>query len=490
MKIFKNQENTAPLEQELAAKAKALEAQRKERERNEVQLVLDRILSMGKSHSDEIVNMLSGNGSNTQRRLRDIIWRELMEASGGDLMCREYRERRKSEQRIIAYTGKCWVVVDQQQWQYFMNHFAMKCGMPETLFKEPSFMKKVWEHTAFSLFEWCDNYVPYDETWLNMSNGTLVIRRDGSMPILRDHRREDMFFYVLDYPYDPSAVCPLWDAFLQRVLPEPEQRLVLGEFVGYTFMGTHIYNKMLWMYGPGANGKSVVLEILEALLGTANVSSLSLADITSDPTKRVGIEGKLLNISYETGKDVRADVMKLLSGGEAVTVKYLYENPYTTRNYGQFAAAFNTLPKAEITGAFFRRLILMPFDVVIPEEEQDKELPEKLKAELSGILNWVVEALQGLMQRKAFTSSKACEEALTMYRMQSDSVSMFCHEMCEKVEYATRGDVLFTAYKKYCYDSNMSALGKINFYKRLDAVTHSRNDDGHLPCFNLKIIEL
>ena len=77
-----------------------------------------------------------------------------------------------------------------------------------------------------------------------------------------------------------------------------------------------------------------------------------------------------------------------------------------------------------------------------------------------------------------------------MYRMQSDSVSMFCHEMCEKVEYATRGDVLFTAYKKYCYDSNMSALGKINFYKRLDAVTHSRNDDGHLPCFNLKIIEL
>ena len=104
-------------------------------------------------------------------------------------------------------------------------------------------------------------------------------------------------------------------------------------------------------------------------------------------------------------------------------------------------------------------------------------------------MNWVIKALQGLMQRKAFTRSEMCEKALALYRMQSDSVSMFVHEMCEKQEYTTRGDELFSAYKKYCYDSNLTALGKGNFYKRLEQHTHSREDVGRVVYFHLKLVE-
>ena len=482
--------NEKTLGQELDAKAQELKSQREEREQDLVRLTLDRILSAVKSKDDFILNCIMEKGRGLDKKLQEIIWHAVQEAANGDLMCREYRERRKSEQRVIVYNGCFWEKIDQQMWQHYMNMFTQKVGIPESFCKDPVFMKKVWEQTAFTLFEWRNRFIPKDEVWLNMQNGTLVIRSDGSMPTLRDHCRDDMFFYALGYNYDPQAECPMWQAFLNRNVPEAGAQTELAEFIGYALTRKHFLNKMLWMIGAGANGKSVVLEIIEALLGRDNVSNLSLSDLTDNPTKRVGIEGKLLNISYETGKEVRADVMKLLSAGEPVTVKYLYEDPYTTRDYGQFAAAFNTLPKAEITGAFFRRLIVMPFDVIIPEEEQDKELAEKLKKkELPGILNWVIRALQGLMQRKAFTRSEMCEKALEQYRMQSDSVRMFVHEMCEKQEYTTSGDELFSAYKRYCYDSNLTPLGKGNFYKRLDQHTHSRKDSGRVVYFHLKLVE-
>ena len=482
--------NEKKFEQELDAKAQELKSQREEREQDLVRLTLDRILSAVKSKDDFILNCIMEKGRGLDKKLQEIIWHAVQEAANGDLMCREYRERRKSEQRVIVYNGCFWEKIDQQMWQHYMNMFTQKVGIPESFCKDPVFMKKVWEQTAFTLFEWRNRFIPKDEVWLNMQNGTLVIRSDGSMPTLRDHCRDDMFFYALGYNYDPQAECPMWQAFLNRNVPEAGAQTELAEFIGYALTRKHFLNKMLWMIGAGANGKSVVLEIIEALLGRDNVSNLSLSDLTDNPTKRVGIEGKLLNISYETGKEVRADVMKLLSAGEPVTVKYLYEDPYTTRDYGQFAAAFNTLPKAEITGAFFRRLIVMPFDVIIPEEEQDKELAEKLKKkELPGILNWVIRALQGLMQRKAFTRSEMCEKALEQYRMQSDSVRMFVHEMCEKQEYTTSGDELFSAYKRYCYDSNLTPLGKGNFYKRLDQHTHSRKDSGRVVYFHLKLVE-
>lgn len=139
--------------------------------------------------------------------------------------------------------------------------------------------------------------------------------------------------------------------------------------------------------------------------------------------------------------------------------------------------------------AFKRRLIVMPYDVIIPEEEQDKELTQKLKKELPGILNWVVQAMPALLERKSFTKSQLCQQALDQYFMQSDSVKMFCLEMCEKQQYTMRGDELFSAYKKYCYDSNYTALGKGNFYKRLDQHTHSREDVGRVVFFHLKLVE-
>jgi hypothetical protein len=84
---------------------------------------------------------------------------------------------------------------------------------------------------------------------------------------LRDHRKEDLFNYVLPYCFDPKAECPQWHKFLDRVLPEKESQQVLREFIDYCFMKDHRMEKMLLLYGGGLNGKSVTLEIIECLLG-------------------------------------------------------------------------------------------------------------------------------------------------------------------------------------------------------------------------------
>lgn len=476
------------LGQELDAKTQELEKQRKEREGHSVELTLRGILDRIQPKQDVIVMIIS-ECKNPKTPLREVVWHEIVRAADENLLCIVYRERRKSEQRIIAYTGCCWEKVDQQLWQHFVNRCTERCGVPEKFCKDPEFMEKLWQHTAFTVFAPKRRIVPDGEVWLNLLNGTLVIRRDGTPPELREHQRSDMLFYVLPYNYNIEADCPQWHEFLDRVLPEAEAQTVLAEFICYTLTKSHMLNKMLWMIGPGANGKSVALEIIEALLGSTNVSNLGLSDLTGDPKNRVGMEGKLLNISTETGTKVRADVAKLLTAGEPVTIKYLYEDPFTTRDYGQFMAAFNVFPRPEITMAFKRRLIVMPYDVIIPEEEQDKELTQKLKKELPGILNWVVQAMPALLERKSFTKSQLCQQALDQYFMQSDSVKMFCLEMCEKQQYTMRGDELFSAYKKYCYDSNYTALGKGNFYKRLDQHTHSREDVGRVVFFHLKLVE-
>lgn len=79
-------------------------------------------------------------------------------------------------------------------------------------------------------------------------------------------------------------------------------------------------------------------KVIEALLGSVNVSFLSLSDLTNDDVKRAGIKGKMLNISHESGKDVNANVLKQLTSGERVLIKHLNVDPCETAGYGKFIA--------------------------------------------------------------------------------------------------------------------------------------------------------
>lgn len=478
-------DNICSLEQELAQKASDLERQHKVREQQLVQLTLQRIADDVTSKESEILQAMSEKGAKLQA-VREVVMKEIVRAANELLWCPEYVEKLGSEQHVMVFTGSHWEPVEPQQWKDFVSLCAELCGVAESMCMNHAFMNQLYEGTAFVLMKYRRQQIPDDEVWLNLKNGTLVMRGDGSVT-LRDHNKDDLFTYTLNYAYNPDADPELWQAFLDRVLPDKADQLVLAEFIGYCLMKDQRFEKMLWLYGEGLNGKSVTLEVVEALLGSMNVSYLSLSDLTNDDVKRAGIEHKMLNISHESGKDVNPNVLKQLTSGERVTMKHLYRDPYETNDYGKFVAAFNQLPRAENTFGFFRRLIILPYEVTIPKEEIDRQLSSKLKAEVSGVLNWVLKSLPRLMNDGEFTASENCEKALERYRIQSDNVRLFANEMCEKCDYSTIASEVYTAYRNYCLGASLKPIGKNKFYDRMEAIGFERVTYGNVVYFKLKV---
>ena len=476
------------LEQELAGKVSELDARRREREDQMVTLILDRICEGIVSKEAEIDTLMSATKGRCQKEIMQLVEKEVLRSSDDSLWNADYSLRPHGEQVVYCYTGNYWKTVEPALWKDFVGRCAEQCGVPETMLMDSNFMKKMYDGMAYNIFKYRQPVFRDDEVWLNMPNFTLELKVDGSV-LPREHRREDLFYHCLPYPYDPQADCPLWHKFLDRVLPDPQAQQLLAEFIGYSMMRSHRFEKMLWLVGPGQNGKSTVLEVLESLFGSENVSNLSLDLLTNDQIMRSAFEHKLLNISSETGDKINASVMKRICTGEAVTVEQKYVNPHETTNYGKVIMATNEFPRPENTGAFFRRILILPFEVTIPDGEKDIHLAEKLKGELPGILNWVLSVLPELMKRGEFTSCESSEKALEDYKLESDNVRLFLSEMLEPSKTSTHGQDLFNAYVAYCKAAQQYPLGRTRFYKRLDNLTLAGEKIRKVMYFKLKLIE-
>lgn len=476
------------LEHELAQKAGELAAQRREREQKVVTLILERIVGGIVSKDTEIAALMTATKGRCQKEIMQIVEKEVIRSSDGSLWNPDYNLRPHGEQLIYCYTENYWKKVEPAMWKDFVRACAEKCGVPETLIMDASFMKKMFDGMAYNISKHRLPVNRDDEVWLNMPNFTLELKSNGSV-VVREHRKQDLFYYCLPYPYDPQADCQLWHRFLDRVLPDAMAQQLLAEYIGYSLMRSHRFEKMLWLVGPGQNGKSTVLEVLESLFGSENVSNLSLDLLTNDQIMRSAFEHKLLNISSETGDKINASVMKRICSGESVTIEQKYVNPHETTSYGKVIMATNEFPRPENTGAFFRRILILPFQVTISNEEKDIHLADKLKEELPGILNWVLSSLPGLIKRGEFTSCESSEKALEEYQMESDNVRLFYSEMLEPSKTSTHGQDLFNAYVAYCNAAHQHPLGRTKFYKRLDNLTHAGEKIRNVMYFKLKIVE-
>lgn len=483
-----NTNSSTNLEQELTQKVSELDAQRREREQQIVALILQRILDGIESKEADITTLMSATKGRCQKELLQIVVKEVIRSADDSLWNPDYSLRPNGEQQIYCYTGTYWKTVDSAMWKDFVGHCAEKCGIPEALLMDSGFMKKLYDSMGYNVFMHRQPADNKDEVWLNMPNYTLELKADGSV-VNREHRKEDLFYYCLHYPYNPQADCPLWHNFLDRVLPETQAQQLLAEYFGYSLMRSHRFEKMLWLVGPGQNGKSTVLEVLESLLGSENVSNLSLDQLTNDQIMRSAFEHKLLNISSETGDKINASVMKRICTGEAITVEQKYVNPHETTSYGKVIMATNEFPRPENTSAYFRRILILPFEVTIPDSEKDIHLADKLKQELPGILNWALSALPELMKRGEFTSCESSTHALDEYQLESDNVRLFLSEMLEPSTTSTHGQDLFKAYADYCKAAQLYPLGRTRFYKRLDNLTHAGEKIRKVMYFKLKLIE-
>lgn len=443
--------------------AKVLATASAERERNRVQIALDACLQLLPDRKDEIDRLFDSEKRKVAvENVQLILGSEIEESIKGKMIVPEYSQKGSAKQQIYVYVGTHWELCLTQIYYDFMKDACRKIGLSEVYVQSQYFMNVVFENVAFRVSQHICTVQPHEGVWINLRNCTVEINNDGSV-CTHPHRSEDFFLYCLQYDYNPQATCPKWHEFLDEVLPEKEAQMLLGEYIGYCFTQNLKLEKMAVFYGGGANGKSVTLDVIKNLVGKSNVSEGTLSSITNDPETRALLQNKLVNISSESNKNLNPAVLKMLISGEPVEIRILYVGTKLLTNPPKLITSYNELPPIENTYGYRRRWILFPFDNRIPAERQDHALAGKLCMELSGILNWVIGLLGGLVMRvnsytgEDFTSSSICNSAVEAYFQAANSAMLFLEENCKKDDTVlVPMKELYQKYVSYCKMTGIS----------------------------------
>lgn len=382
----------------------------------------------------------------------------------------------KNHDFIYLYNGTFWSEIDKETFQKFLGEAAEKMGVARFSARYYQFREQLFKQFLSTA------YLPTpennkNEVRINLQNGTFVISPQGTQ--LRPFSPSDFMTYQLPFAYNPQAKAPIFETYLNRVLPDIERQKVLAEYLGFVFIkhgsNTLKEEKALILYGTGANGKSVFFEIVNALLGAENVSSYSLQSLTNDNGYfRAKLANRLVNYASEINGKLETSTFKQMVSGEPVEARLPYGQPFMLKQYAKLIFNVNELPKdVEHTDAYFRRFLIIPFDVTIPEVEQDKQLHTKIiESELSGVFNWILEGLNRLLGQKRFSECEAAQEAVRQYRIESNSVQLFLDERGYKsspTEYMLIKE-LYPEYRAHCIEDGMTAFKKVNFSKQLQAL--------------------
>jgi P4 family phage/plasmid primase-like protien len=272
-----------------------------------------------------------------------------------------------------------------------------------------------------------------DPFLLNVENGTLDLRTGELWP----HRQDHLLTKLAPVTYDPGATCPLWLKFLGRVMDGNADLVTyLQRVVGYALTGDVSEQVLFFFHGAGANGKSTFLGTVKDMLGDYAMQAVSellmVKHNEAHPTERADLAGRRLvaTIETENGKRMAEALMKQMTGGDKVRARKMHKDFFEfTPTWKLFMAANH---KPVVTGtdhAVWRRIKLVPFTVTIPDDEKDKRLPEKLKAEWPGILAW---AVRGCLdwQKYGLGEPDEVRVATDAYRAEQDLVAGFISECC------------------------------------------------------------
>lgn len=308
-----------------------------------------------------------------------------------------------------------------------------------------------------------------DPYLLNVENGALDLKSGE----LRSHDRDDLITKLSPVEYDPNAKAPYWEAFLERILPDPEVRRFLQLAVGYSLTGDVSEQVLLIPYGVGANGKSTLLNVLLEMLGDYGQQAapdLLIAKKGAHPTELADLFGARLvaSIEVEEGRRLAESLVKQLTGGDKIRARKMRQDFWEFWPTHKSWMAVNHKPEIRgVDNAIWRRIRLIPFTEVIPKEEQDRWLMEKLRAELPGILAW---AVQGCLdwQREGLETPDQVRRATGEYRAEMDVMGAFLRDCCEVgPDRDVAAKDLYSAYKLWCEEGGERPETQRKFGTRL-----------------------
>lgn len=279
---------------------------------------------------------------------------------------------------------------------------------------------------------------PHEAQWVKPGD-PIPIPKVATVKLLQPDPKQLLSKYV-PFEYDPKAKRARFDKFLNRIQPDPKMRGFLQRFLGYAMTGLTGEQKMVFFHGGGSNGKSVLVDIVAQVLGiycaTARIETLTGTsrrgggDATPDLVPLMG--ARLVRASEpEDGEQLKEGTIKEMTGGEPMLVRGLLKDFLEVRPIFKLLISGNHKPVVRGTDeGIWRRLLLVPFSVHIPEGERDRLLTETIiREEGPGVLNWLVEGLldyliNGLQEPDEVLS------ATKDFREQSDPTHSFLLACC------------------------------------------------------------
>jgi putative DNA primase/helicase len=380
-------------------------------------------------------------------------------------------------QAPYVYNGRFWQRIEWETFRHFLQEVGAKQGIPYEFVKDYGFAEKlVKQFISAARF-------PVSTTTgtpkINLRNGTLHFAPSGIE--LKPFNKQDGLTYQLHYDCDKSAEAPQFRKFIERVLPNQAVRKLIFQYIGYVFLRKMKLEKILFFYGDGANGKSVLMDIIEALVGEEQCFKAQLEDITGDKYTRAQLGNYILNVCSEISNRLKTDIFKLLASREPLPARHPYGRPFKVTEYATCIFSMNNFPKdVEQTNAFFRRFLIVEFGITIPEEEADTELAKKIIAtEMSGVLNYVIKGANSLLKNGKFDIPPEVAEAIKKLDNVFTYLKQYEYRPSRSNKHWITLDEMHKSYENYCDDDDSRAVSKRTFAKRLRDLGYVVEPHGH-----------
>lgn len=298
------------------------------------------------------------------------------------------------------------------------------------------------------------------QKYVNLRNGMFNLQ---TMQFEPDHRPELLFTTQLDFDYDPDATCPVFRDYLNSslVLPNtttPDRTLIilLLEALGYSMTARTDMKASFWLVGKKDSGKSTFVALLKSLMGSLH-GTIDLNQLDTNRFLLSSVVGKrVISFTESDSNAVLPDSLyKTLVGGvDEVYADVKNRDAICFRPECKVWWAMNDgqLPRvADRSGATMKRIIIIPFNRTIPEKDRIPNLEERLRAERSGIFNWMVVYLKRLNNGGTFEYCEQSENYKREYIMENDTEATYIEERAEKnPKYKISSNELHHDYKSWC----------------------------------------
>jgi P4 family phage/plasmid primase-like protien len=364
-------------------------------------------------------------------------------------------------------------------------------AMYKNVFKFKDRFSKTYSNVAFSShfknlesIAVCNEFLDKHRDKICLSNGVFCL----SKFYLMKHEKEYLFSKKLNITYNPYADCPRFLEFLNEIF-EGEQEYIefLQKFLGLCLTGfVDRFQGVLFFYGSGSNGKSVLIRIIEEFFKGyyANLNSDIIVSrergYTNEEYLKAGLFGARLAIVSEmpiNGR-IKDNVIKELTGGDTIQARLPYQKPFSFAPSHKIIMYGNHKPYIPAgDDALWRRMYLINFSRVFKEEERRpaEEIIEEIKAEFPGVLNWMIKGYATLCDEGGTLqmTPKMKQDVLEYRNSQNPLYDFLSSNFVEAEGESVESEEVYSLYLQYCEENNLQARKVLNKYAFSKAINNT-----------------